>query len=541
MAASSPLALSLRLRTPTEAFRLLVASESRARRPLSLTVSAAFVSAAEGLHGALAAESAAAWRAAVCTVGQGNVASRTERAWVPNRYASRVSPVGQAGVEVVLPGLMNCWRLQRVAMRCASLIGQLLLEEAASATAVAGQAASDRKAAAAHAFSRACPWFLISGETIVECFTRLQDIAMHLIDEAPAEPSSDFCGEGDWPDMENELRGSQSPISGKDGTQEQSRASTSSLFQLRLEESLPRAMYESYLLRALGVRDKLADQAAGVAAFLPLAPPAAGDVHAASFDGILSGLVTYLQGQDMRRFSLPPGLQCAQAEARRSTPLSMAVICASRAPWTTCPVALSQALVALDSQDKALTESTSSSRSSSCGSGSSMLPSGDTTSPGASKRSNPTLKSRSDRRAGAAGGRRRDATEHTRGRVSLEDEDFGFEGVESPPALEWAAVARAVLLGYTETSGGNMTNAAPRRSPTTVPTGASVLAADHRILQLACERHPSLVAPIGGGAGPLARVLVAGRRARPLVAALVRLTSRGNRRGDPAGENMVRV
>ena len=63
---ASSLALFLQLKTPTAAFRLLAAAEAHSPRPLSPTVSAMFVSAAEGLHGAVVAEATSAWHAAVC-------------------------------------------------------------------------------------------------------------------------------------------------------------------------------------------------------------------------------------------------------------------------------------------------------------------------------------------------------------------------------------------------------------------------------------------------------------------------------------------
>ncbi|CAN0589854.1 unnamed protein product, partial [Ectocarpus sp. 12 AP-2014] len=137
-----------------------------------------------------------------------------------------------------------------------------------------------------------------------------------------------------------------------------------------------------------------------------------GEPQSLSLDDLLSGLVSYLHEKDIQRLSLRAGLPSVWDGTPRYTPLSTAVVYASRAPWTECPVALSQALLALDEQDKTLSESASSNISSSSGSSGASLPR--KTSQGGSKR----LKSKTRPRHERSG-----STEHQKPASSLDGRD----------------------------------------------------------------------------------------------------------------------
>eukprot|EP00752_Nemacystus_decipiens_P011911 g10562.t1 len=511
-ASAPPLALFLRLRTPTEAFRLLSAAAERSlsARASSLSV---FVAAAEGLHGALTAEAADAWRGAVCPdhadAGVG-LAGRADA--LSDGAGGGATAAKPAKIEAVLAGLASCWRLQRVAARCASLLGRLVLETAVS-IGLQEKWSDENSAAAGLAYRRACSWMLASEEPVVQSLALLRDAAARVLAVGgeiertlSAEPSFVLVDDDD--DDEDD-----------DDPDDQSYLTTAAgvLSAPNLEKLLPRAMYESYLLPALGVGNNSTPEAKGRG---PPVSDRGGKSSPVSLDDAVSGLVGYLHRQDMRQLSQRPGFQGLGDGRRPSTvPLSMAVVYADRIPWAACPVSLPEALAALDQQDKALAESTSGNISSSSGSSGTSLSGRKSPASGAggvTKRSKPASKAR------------RGSSDHRTGRSasgsSLDNNHVPATegGTLLLPAQEWIAVARAVLLGYSEYPGkGGATGAA---SP-----GAGLLAADARILQLACERHPSLivahVAPARPGAGPLARDLLAGGRAQPVVAALVNLTS----------------
>lgn len=530
-APASPLALFLRLRTPTEAFRLLSAAAGRSPRPLSARMSSVFVSAAEGLHGALTAEAADAWRAAVCPQDHGDgdgddgvgLAERIHA--LSGTAAARGDGGGDGGgataekpaeIERVLAGVANCWRLQRAAARCASLLGRLLLEAAVS---VGEQWSAEHDAAAAVAYARACSWMLASGEPVVRSLALLRDAAARVL-AAGGEMERTLSGAPSFVMVDDEEEeGEEEDDHDREGP---SYLTTAEASPPNLEKLLPQAMYESYLLPALGVGDTPEAHSRG-----PQVSVRDQEPPALSLGDALSGLVGYLHRQDMRRVSQRPSLQgLGDGTTRRSStlPLATAVVYADRAPWAACPAALSEALAALDQQDKALADSTSgNTSSSSCSSGTSLSgrksPPGV---PGVAKRSKPASKAR-----------RGSSSEHRRGSSSSGPSLDSNQGPAAEgsglllPAQEWIAVARAVLLGYSE-------QAEKSGATSAVSPGPSVPAADARILQLACERHPSLVAPAMAhvaparlGAGPLARDLLAGGRAQPVVAALVNLTFHG--------------
>ena len=501
----APLALFLRLRTPTEAFRLLAAAEECSPRPLSATVSATFVSAAEGLHGALSMEAAAAWRHAVCPDAEGGgtevgFAGRTMTDDLLGSAGGTTVPE-QSSIEPILAGLANCWRLQRVSARCASLIGRLLLETAVS-IAKQGTGRAGDAAATGLAYTRACSWLLASGEPVQESLARLQGVAARVSAvgddmerKLSAAPSFVFVSDGDGDEEDN------------GGDEEDSSLTTAGESSPNLEEVLPRAMYESYLLPSLGVGHAPAGRAP---------PISVRDGEPLPLDDALTGLVSYLHIQDMRQLSQRPGLRGLVDGVPRSTPLSTAVVRGSRIPWAACPTALSQALVALDEQDKALAECNSSNISTSSGSSGTSL-SGRKTPPGVTNRSKPATKPR--RGAGLSRA------------SSISPLDIhhspGGDGSSLLPAQEWVAVARAILLGYSEiVENGSIGSASPAL-PTAQPARTSILTVHPRVLQLACERHPALVvaSSVRVGAGPLARDLLAGGQAQPVVAALVNLTS----------------
>lgn len=534
---ASSLALFLQLKTPTAAFRLLAAAEARSPRPLSPTVSAMFVSAAEGLHGALVAEATAAWHAAVWPASsRGEVATGLvgRRGAPPCSSNGGMSATNGVGIEIILADLVTCWRLQRVSARCASLIGRLLLEASATAATAPpeGSSALQDAAAAKQAYTRSCLWLRASGESVVECFALLTETAAR-VSEAGASGSDD--GE----EVERAVEAPSMMSLDDDDGDEDSCGSTFERSSVSLEEALSQAMYEAYLLPALGIGGAPGSQAALLAPAPELTPFVARDKQLPSFDGVLSSLVAYLHGQDMRRFSLPADPRHSEDGARRPTSLlSTAVVYGGCVPWTACPAALSQALLALDEQEKSLAESASNIRSnrSSSGSGGSNAAStpGRKSSPGGATRSSVTGKGR----------RRREKNDNAEqsgagAAAAAQDERDPAENESTPrPALEWVAVSQAILHGYARHIDGSFSTAATAAStgnPLGRPLGPVALAADERILQLACERHPSLVAPLGPEAGYLATSLLAGGRARPVVAALVRLTTCGGCE-EPAGK-----
>ena len=492
-----------------------------------------FVSAAEGLHGALIAEATAAWDAAVCPAsGRSDGATGlVGRRGTPPCSSSNggISAASGVGIEIILADLVTCWRLQRVSARCASLIGRLLLEASATAATAppAGSSALEDAAAAKQAYTRACLWLRGSGYSVVECFALLTETAAR-VSEAGASGSED--GEGAERPVE-----APSSVSLDDDGEEDSCGSTFERSPPSLEEALSRAMYEAYLLPALGIGAP-GSQATLLAPSPELTPFVARDKQLPSFDGVLSSLVAYLHGQDMRRFSLPTDPRHSEDSARRPTSLlSTAVVYGGCVPWTACPAALSQALLALDEQEKSLAESASNIRSSS-GSGGSNAAStpGRKSSPVGASRSSVTGKGRRRRE-------KNESAEHsgTGAGATAQDERDLAENESTPrPAFEWVAVSQAILHGYARQIDGSFSTpptAGSTRKPLVRPLGPVAFAADERILQLACERHPSLVAPLGSDPGYLATGLLAGGRARPVVAALVRLTTCGGC-DEPTGE-----
>ncbi len=545
----APLALFLRLRTPTEAFHLLAKAEECSPRPLSATVSAAFVSAAEGLYGALSMEAAAAWRDAVCPHpgaggggGDGDGDGDGGGATVP----------GQADIEPILAGLASCWRLQRVSARCASLLGRLLLETSVSMSmsiAEKGTGRAGEAAAAVLAYTRACSWLLASGEPVQNSFSRLKDVAGRVSaigDEMErtrlsVAPSFVFLSDGDGDDDED----GDDDDDDDDDEDSDSFLTTAGDSSRQLKELLPRVMYESYLLPALslsrgGVGVGLGDWDSPTGGRAP--PISVRDGQPLSFDDMLSGLVSYLHSQDMRQLTQRPGLRGLVDGVRRSTPLSTAVVSASRIPWASCPAALSLALAALDEQDKALAESASSNLSTSSSTSSGTSLSGRKTPPGA-----PGVAKRSTKAQPQPASKARRGAELSRASSisSLDNHGPVGDGSSLLPAqdIQWVVVARAILLGYSEEVEQQVENApagsaAPGR-PLILPaaSGASILTVHPWLLQLACERHPALVVASSArvGAGPLARDLLNGGKAQPVVAALVNLTSSSSSCGSSEG------
>lgn len=514
----SSLGLFLRLRSSKEAFYLLAAADARLQRPLPAQITATFISAAEGLHGALEAESTAAWRAAVCGAGDVSDIEHEGRAQTP----CRVLGVEKMGIENILPELVKCWKLQRETARCASLLGRLLLEAVVKVPSSAEEFPTDWSAALRQAYLQACHWLLASGEPIVECFTRLQETSSHVLNVViSAQTSRASDCEGAEP-----LVTAPSLISSEEEREDnESYTSSAEVVSLTLEESLSRALYEIYLLPALGVENTFDGQAARAVIAPLLAPIDDRNDQLTYFGGVLLELISYVHNEDMRRFSLPTGLHDVEDGKQLSTSLSTMVVCASRIPWTEYPVALSQALVALDAQDKLLNDSTSSNKSNSSGSSGTFASSGRFTT-STTAHTSPGKQSRLDRPTGAAGRRRREETRHSGDRIYLDGRDIAEEERAGPTIQDWVSAARVVLVSYSEEIEASTINIALGKSRTP-PHKFYGLAIDQRVLQLACERHPTLVVPLKVGPGPLAKALLAGDQARPLVAALVRLTSCG--------------
>lgn len=483
------------------------------------------------------AEAAAAWRAAVWAARNESNAGLAAGEGNSFENESGMSPTKAVGLEGILPGLVKCWRLQRAAARCASLIGRLLLEEAAGAVSTAGQTSPAQGRAAGQAYSRACPWLLASAEPVVDCVKRLQEVAALVVKgQSSEEPVGGSDGEA--VDQTTVASSVMSSLDEEVIEHLKSYEAASERPSLGSEASLSRAMYESYLLPALDVRGSPGTRER----FIALAPSlSSGDrgSHSAHLDNILSGLVAYLHAQDMRRFAQPRGLRDFEDEVHGSTPLALAVVRAGRVPWTTCAAASSQALAALDDQEKALSEGVRSNRSNSNGSSISLFSSG-LASPGGTRSSSPANTNPVDRPStGTNSRRRREGSENAAGAVTPTEEGDPAEDASARfPTQEWIAVARAVLVGYLEEVEDSATviSAGGRLTPS---MGPSAPLANDRILQHACERHPRLVAPARGGAGALARALLMGGKARPLVSALVRLTSCGGSDG-VAGERPSR-
>lgn len=501
---------------------MLSAAEEHTPCPRLQTVAAAFLAAAEGLHGALTAEVSACWRAAVCFPG----GDRSHRAGTKRGTESKKRGTAMGvGIETIIPKLVQCWKLQRVAARCASLMAQLWLEEAVRAAATtAGGDGVDPTAAAAQAYGRACSWLLESDQNLVESCTRLGEAATRILEAV--SPLNKTVGEGSWTEVMVEALGGPSE-SGDEGDDARSTLSLHGSFSLGLEEVLSQAMHEIYLLRALGVGASSGSRSVALGSRSRLAP---GKVDSPPLENMLAGLVNYLHVRDMKRVLQPPIMRDIGVGEPRSMSLAVAVVCASRTPWVACPNALSRAMRALDDQEKALAEnspslssgsSSTSGRSSRSRSGSGGLCPARRSS-GDSRRTNTdgasTVRGMNSR-PGRREGRR---AELTVGGVG--DEREGGDGRTTSPSFAWIAVARAVLNGYWEAAESTAARDSSHR-PVPAPGTASLGGAEDAILQLACERHPALVAARGGGTGPLAKTMLAGGRNRPLVLALIHLTS----------------
>ncbi|CAN0150526.1 unnamed protein product [Scytosiphon promiscuus] len=504
---ASPLGLLLRLRTSTEAFRLLAEAVGCCPRPLSAAISATLVSAAEGLHGALAAEAIAAWRAAVGTEGSDdNVGQAGIPRTLANCAGGRAVGCQKTGIETVLVGIVNCWRLQGATARCASLLGRLMLEKALSEV---KESSVHGSAGAGLTYTRACCWLLASGEPLVESFARLQNVAAHMSAIGAELKRTAVASSVISLDVDEEGN---------------SDSTTTGVPSPDLEDLLPRAMYETFLLPSLGAGNMPESQLPRVTVDASASGTSNGE--SLSLDDVLKGLVSHLHGEDMRCLAQHRGLRGLWDGVRRSTPLSKAVVYASRVPWTTCPSALSRALAALQEQDRTLDENAWNNISSSSGSSSSSASlSGTKSSPRDAKRRRPGERARQNHS---------ESTEHPRpsplerrGLVEDVSGELAQGGSITATPREWLAVARAILMGYAEQVEARAAAAVCLEDPAMPSLGGGArnnLAADPRILQLACERHPYLVAPAKIGPGPLARDLLAGGMTQPVVAALVNLT-----------------
>lgn len=526
-----PLALVLRLRTPTEAFRLLSAAEERAPCPRLKTVSAAFLAAAEGLHGALMAEVAACWRAAVCSGSRDRTQTASTNCKTEKNKRDAATGVG---IETIIPKLAQCWKLQRVAARCALFMAQLCLEEAIRVAATtAGGDGIDSISVTAQAYGRACSWLLESDQSLVESFTRLGEAATRILDAVV--PFTRPLGDSHWTEVTVEAL-DRLQESGDEGDDARSPLSLPGSSSLGLEEALSRAMHEHYLLRALGVGANSGIRSATLGSRSPLGPLnplAPGKVDSPPLENMLTGLVNYLHLRDMKRALQSPVMRDIGVGEPRSMSLAVAVVCASRTPWIACPNALSRAMRALDDQERALTDNSpslssstsdrsSQSRSSSGGLGAARRPASDsrcTNMGGASsvRSMNSKASRREGRRAELIIGGVGDERERER------EGEGGNDRIAY--SFAWIAVARAVLNGYWEAADSTAASARESCRPMLAPGHLDIGGAEDAILQLACERHPVLVAARSGSTGPLAKIMLAAGRSRPLVRALVRLTS----------------
>lgn len=513
-----PLAIFLQLKTTTEAFRDLAVAEARVPHPRSATVLAAFLAAAEGLHGALTAEALSSWRAAVYggnlgPCGESDIVEKIQENGSPS-----VSKCG-GGIEGILPSLLQCWKLQHVAMRCASLMASLFLEEAERcAVILASKGVTDRGTAAiVEAYRLACLWLLHSGESIVRSCKRLRDAAEHLVDAANTTRT-----------MGKSMTEASEVTSSVDGGDDaRSTESSSWACFMDLQESLSGVMYDTYVLRALGVGDWRADE--GTVGPPPLTC-AASEGDLGSLDVVLLGLVGHLYERDKKHGLQRPNPRSLIDAEQQSVSLAGSVIRAGRAPWMACSGALSYALHALDQLEQASSPGCSSSGSS----GYSITRSS------SKSRSNISLSSSSRTSLGGAskrssGNSRRIKTDSRRGitkaelTVAVPADDIESETRSdggTPSGRAWIAVARAILAGYSQVaSGESASNNLQAATLSTSPMDIAAAIADDAMLQLASEKHPALITARKGGIGPLARALLSAGRARPLVLALVRLTS----------------
>lgn len=523
---AAPLALFLRVRTHAESFRLLAEAEATIPHPRSATASAALVAAAQGLHGALMVEASVAWRAAVCTASgigmrrRQRQITRTRHAGTSHGHTGELH-AGEAGIETIFPGLLKCWKLQRVAARCALLTARLCLEEAVgtAAGAMIGDDSADPSTSVMQAYTRACYWLLDSGETVLECCTRLGDVSARVLEAATATPFPNKVGaESVWVEGGDGTAKAPETASVDDhcdgGSDARSTVSTAGPCPLDLQEALLEALYDTYLPRALGV---------GGYVIPPPLTPAGGTDGVTSLDGVLSGFLGYLHARDMRRVSLAQALTNDEVAEKRSPSLAMVVVCANRTPWMACPGALSQAVRALDEQDRALIESASfvCSSTSSTKSKSSAV-----SAPKVSPTNAPRRPSGDSCHTKLGRHRGRERNGFTlRDIAHGGDRREGGTSYPASPARAWIAVARAVLAGYVEAAEDGAAKDLSQSSPSmAAPVDLAVVAND-AILELACEKHPALVAAPRGGPGALARALLAEDRTRPLVLALVHLSS----------------
>ena len=517
------LALALRLGTLTEAFRRLADGEVRARRPLSVSALSAFVSAAEGLHTCLLEEAAASWRVAVSQNSFGGDGGGDRdptggaRMFTDAVALGGVCPeVGKGmGIETVLGGLTRCWRFNREGSRCAALVGRLMLEEAeAAAAAVGSQNAINSTCTAAavvagQAYARACAWMLASRESVASSFERLQKAAESVTTALKAAVNTSEVQQAEGV----------APATVLISTDDRSTAPLEGCFALEnIQTTLSWALYENYLLPALGVASVTGSSVSSIHVSLPPLTERRqrgqeDRQQGASLEGVVEKMVEYLHARDMQRYTQPTELrQVGRGEVKCSTPLAAAVVCAGRVPWAACPRGLRYALAALEEQERALEENVgvirdSRSRSKSGGSGSdsiNLLSSGFLYLEGVACGSEPV--------DGALLTRSGDHAPAEEGRGS------------AAPAIQWIATARMVLTACSEEM--NLEELGARaRGGSNNQVGLTVV---DRIVELACERHPSLVVSSKSGAGgSLAKALLGMGRARPLVSALVRLTSRG--------------
>ncbi|CAN0566086.1 unnamed protein product, partial [Ectocarpus sp. 12 AP-2014] len=140
------------------------------------------------------------------------------------------------------------------------------------------------------AYTRACSWLLASGEPVIDSFASLQDVAARV---------SVAGGETELSAVVPSF------VSLDDDEEENSYLTTAEVPPLDLEELLPRAMYEFYLLSSFGVRDTPGVGPPRLALDFNAMPISeSGEPQSLSLDDLLSGLVSYLHEKDIQRLSL---------------------------------------------------------------------------------------------------------------------------------------------------------------------------------------------------------------------------------------------
>ena len=332
-----------------EVFRRLADGEVRVRRPLSVSALSAFVSAAEGLHTCPLEEAAASWRVAVSQNSFGGDGGGNRDPMGGTRMFTDAVALGgdcpEVGkgmrIETVLGGLTRCWRLNREGSRCAALVGRLMLEEAkAAASAVGSQNAINSTCTAAavvtgQAYARACAWMLASRESVASSFERLQKAAESVTTALKAAVNTSEVQQA-----ERVAPATVVLIS----TDDRSTASLEGCFALEnIQTALSWALYENYLLPALGVANVTGSFVSSIHVSLPPLTERRqrgqeDRQQRALLEGVVENMVEYLHARDMQRYTQPTELrQVGRGEVKCSTPLSAAVVCAGHVPWAVCP------------------------------------------------------------------------------------------------------------------------------------------------------------------------------------------------------------